>query len=635
MAVHRSVDLLPGRGESIEERFTTVQGINRYKADLREIEFVLLEQFRLGELLGKPPFEAWGVDELRMVLNETYRFAREVTGPLNSVGDQVGCKLENGEVKAPPGFKEAWRKLYEAGWKSLSIPEEHGGQGAPRTLQVVVEEFLSGSNTSFTMYPGLAYGAAEVIEHFGTDQQRSLYARRMFDGTWAGTMCLTEAHAGSDVGAATTSAKKNADGTYSIRGTKIFISGGDQDITDNIVHLVLARIEGAVAGTKGLSLFIVPKHRVNPDGTITERNGVTVPSIEHKMGINGSSTCVLNLGEDVECIGELVGTVEHQGIKQMFVMMNSARIAVGIQGLSIMSSAYLNAVDYAKDRKQGPHVSAWKDPNAPRVPIIQHPNVRRMLLDMKARVEGIRSLIVKLAMHGDRAILLKGKDDTAAGYHMGQVELLTPLVKAYATDQAFRVCESAIQVFGGHGYLRDHPVEQYCRDSKIFSIYEGTNGIQALDLVGRKLGQAGGRYTQEFLGDVSKFIEKHKAHPELGKSVAQLAAAHAAVGGTAMQFLGWFQAGEMELVPLNATRFLNMMSELAVGWLLLDGAAIALEKLATLPADHADRAFYEGKRHAAVFFAHQVLPSIPDQAQMIAAGDRSSLDISEASFTTV
>src|SRR5215470_2996704 len=377
-------------------RAVTKPATNRYRTNLREVKFVLFEQLGLDEILGKPPFEAWGREEVELALGEIDRFAKEITGPLNSVGDEVGCKLDGGQVRVPPGFKEAWRKLQDGGWKTLSVSEEHGGQSAPKTLAAVVEEFLSGSNTAFAMYAGLAEGAAEVIEIFGSPEQRARYMEKIFAGQWGGTMCLTEPQAGSDVGAATTSAKKLADGTYAIRGTKIFISAGDQDMTENIVHLVLARVEGAPPGTKGLSLFIVPKRRVDADGSAGERNDVEVASIEHKMGINGSATCVLQFGENDRCVGELVGTQENIGMSQMFHLMNGARIGVALQGLAIASSAYLNALDYAKERKQGAHVTHFKDPTAPKVPIIEHPDVRRMLMEMKTRVEGIRALILKL-----------------------------------------------------------------------------------------------------------------------------------------------------------------------------------------------------------------------------------------------
>lgn len=608
---------------------------NRYRADLRELRFLLFEQFRLEEILGKEPFEAWGRDEVMMVMDESYKFACDVLGPLNAVGDRQGCRLENGAVTTPKGFKEAWDKTYEAGWKSIAVSPEWEGQGAPYSLWVIVEEFLSGANTAFNMYPGLAVGAAEVIEQFGTQEQKERYLPPMHSGKWGGTMCLTEPHAGSDVGSSSSTAEKLPDGTYRIKGTKIFISGGDHDLAENIIHLALARVEGAPPGTKGLSLFIIPKLRINEDGTSGGSNDVSVGSIEHKMGINGSSTCVLNFGDNDECIGELVGTEENVGMSQMFKMMNGARIAVGLQSVSVASSAYLNALDYARERKQGPSINNWKDATAPRVPIIEHPDVRRMLLDMKARVEGIRALIVKLARHMDDVIVHTGQNDELAAYHQGQVDLLVPLVKAYSSDQAFRVCETAIQTFGGAGYTSDYPVEQYCRDAKIFSIYEGTNHIQAMDLVGRKLGQSGGANTQAFLGDVAKFVAEQGKHPVLGPAIAELGAAQEALAGSAMRLLGWFQMGQMERVPLAANSFLDMMSEVAVGWLLLDAARIALDAQAKLPEGDPDRAFYEGKKHAAIYFAMNVLPGVRDKAEILAKEDRSPLEIPDEAFATI
>jgi alkylation response protein AidB-like acyl-CoA dehydrogenase len=611
---------------------------NRYKADLREIKFLLFEQFALGDILGQPPFEAWGKEEIGMVLDEAYKFVCEVLGPLNAPADRQGCRIENGRVLTPEGFKEAWDKVWEAGWKRIAVDPQFDGQGAPHALQVAVEELMSGANPAFNMYPGLAYGAGEVLEHFGTPRQRDLYMKRMWAGQWGGTMCLTEPHAGSDVGSSRSTAKKLADGRYAIKGTKIFISGGDHDLAENIIHLVLARAEGAPPGTKGLSLFIVPRVRVSDDGTLGELNDVHVASIEHKMGINGSSTCVLNFGDEDKCIGELVGTVENQGMPQMFRMMNGARISVGLQGVAVASAAYLNALEYAKDRKQGSSIEHWKDPTAPRVPIIEHADVRRMLLDMKARVEGIRALVIKLSRHQDAVRVHQGKDDQKAAYHQGQVDLLVPLVKAYGSDQAFRVCETAIQTYGGAGYTKDYPVEQYCRDAKIFSIYEGTNHIQAMDLVGRKLGQNAGANLQGFLGDVAKFVAANEAHPALAAGVKELKAAHEALGGTAMRMLGWFQSGKMAMVPLAANRFLEMMSEVAVGWLLLDGARIALEAQALLPAGDAgakDRAFYEGKKHAALYYAKTVLPSVKHDAEILGREDTSALDIPVESFATV
>ncbi len=614
----------------------STQAQNRYKADLREIRFLLFEQFRLGEFLGQAPFEAWGPDEVNMVLDQAYKFVCEHLGPSNQSADRQGCRIENGQVYAPNGFKEAWTALYEAQYKTIAADPEHGGQGAPHMLQVITEELITGSNTAFSMYPGLAYGAAEVVAAFGTAAQKERYMHHMMFGKFGGTMCLTEPQAGSDVGSSRTTAKKQADGRYKIQGTKIFISAGDHDLAENIVHLVLARVDNAPAGTKGLSLFIVPKFRLNEDGTSGARNDVNVGSIEHKMGINGSATCVLNFGENDDCYGEIVGTAENMGMSQMFHLMNGARISVGVQGVGVASFAYLNALEYAKDRKQGAPITSWKDPTVPRVSIIEHADVRRMLLEMKSKVEGIRALVMKLAAHQDAVRVFRGKDDEKVAYHQGQIDLLVPLVKAYGSDQAYRICELAIQTYGGAGYTRDYPVEQAARDAKVFSIYEGTNHIQAMDLVGRKLGQHGGKNLQAFIGDISGFVAQNDKHPILGPAIKELGGAQEALGGMAMRLLMWFQTGRIALVPLAANRFLEMMSETAVAWLLLDGARIAIDKLATLSKDDAkERAFYEGKKHAALFFCRNVLPNVKKSAEILALEDTSPTDIPTDAFATV
>lgn len=595
--------------------------------------FVLFEQFGFKDVAGQGRYEGWDEDTAKAILNQTYRFACEVLGPLNGPGDREGCRLVDGQVFTPHGYKDAWQQLTDAGIKQVSAPKEFGGQGAPLGLSALLEEITSGANTAFNMYSGLTWGAAEVIGEFGTEHQKKTFAQKMFAGQWSGTMCLTEPQAGSDVGAATSKAIRQPNGTYKISGAKIFISGGDQDLTENIIHLVLARIEGAPVGTKGLSLFIVPKYLVKPDGSVGARNDVQVASIEHKMGINGSSTASLHFGENDQCVGELVGTAEHQGMAQMFRMMNSARLAVGIQGLAVASSAYLNALEYAKDRKQGSTFKYWRDPTKPRVPIIEHADVRRMLLELKAHIEGIRALIIKLAMHRDRSEVTRGQDDAQTAYHAGQVDLLTPLVKAYASDESFRLCGMAIQVFGGAGFLKDWPIEQYTRDSKIFSIYEGTNHIQAMDLVGRKLGQNGGANFSAFISDISQFVEKNRANPVYGQVIDQLSAASESVGQMAMGMLGWSQVPQKtSLVPLMANRFLRMMSELAVGWVLLDGAMVAEAALVKLPSGHVDRSFYEGKRYAALWYGRNVLPEVEHNAKVCLLEDASPIEISDAAF---
>lgn len=600
------------------------QPINRYKADLRDFNFLLFEHFGLGDLYGQGPFSDWDEATIKEVISQVYRFATDVTGPLNAVGDK-GCVFADGKVTTPAGFKDAWDRLYEAGWRTISSPAEFGGMDAPATVGLMTDELISGSNTAFNMYPGLSLGAAEVIAHFGTDEQKKAYPTKMMDGTWGGTMCLTEPHAGSDVGSSNTTATPAEDGKYKIKGTKIYISGGDHDMADNIVHLVLARIEGAVAGTKGLSLFIVPKNNIETG----ESNDVQVASIEHKMGINGNATCVLNFGEDGGCLGELVGGVEHQGMRQMFKMMNFARIGVGNQGLSVASTAYLNALDYARDRKQGASIKDFKNPEAERVSIIEHPNIRRDLLNMKARVEGLRALIIKVAMHQDRMRAAEGDDATVA-YHQGQIDLLTPIVKAHASDEAYRICETAIQVYGGAGYLKDWPVEQYARDTKIFSIYEGTNAIQSMDLVGRKLGQNGGANTRAFLGEVQKFIEAHKDDEELKGAIENLKKAHESVGACVMLFLGWFQKGEMAKIPLMAERFLEMMARLTLGWLLLEQTVIARGKIDAAEGD--EKAFYVGKKLSGIHYALNIVPGVVSDARVLRTCDESALAMDDRAF---
>jgi len=603
---------------------------NRYRADLRELEFQLFEQAKVEEYLGKDRFEAWGRDEIRMVLEQARDFAYEVVGPLNQVGDG-GCSVVDGRVRTPAGFKEAFDKTYELGFRALGAPAEFGGQGSPRVLTCLVEEMLSGSNSSFQTYSGLAFESGELLEAFGTPEQKHRYLPNMFAGKWGGTMCLTEPQAGSDVGAVSTRAVPLGDGRYRITGTKSFISCGDSDLVENIVHMVLARIEGAPAGTKGLSLFVVPRVRVHDDGTLGEFNDVALGGIEHKLGINGSATCTLNFGENDACVGELMGGVAHQGIKQMFMMMNAARLAVGIQGVAVAGSAYLAALAYARERKQGSSLENFKDPNAPKVAIVNHPDVRRMLLDMKARVEGVRALVVKVAAHADRALAFEGRDDEQVAYHKGQIELLTPIVKAYGSDQSFRVCETAIQVHGGAGYIRDYGVEQDLRDSKIFSIYEGTNHIQAMDLVGRKLGQNGGANFQALMGDVQGFCEKLRDHAAFGADVERLSKASESLMTAAMTMFGW-SGGRLPLVAANANRFLEVMSEVVVGWQLLAGGALAHE---ALEKGSPEKAFYEGKKAAAAYFSRNVLALVPGKVDMMALEDETAVTMSDEAFATV
>lgn len=614
-------------------------GINFYKADLRSIRFTLYEHLGVDRLFELDRYAHLNREECDAVIDQCHRFVCEVIGPLNSVGDEVGCRMENGSVRTPPGFREAWQRLFELGLPSFTMPLEVDGLGGPHAIGVVLQELQSGANTSFTMYPELTRGAADLIAHFALPEHRQMFLPPMLQGRFSGTMCLSEPHAGSDVGMAKTRATPLGGHIYRIQGTKCWISGGDHDLAENIVHLVLARIDGAPAGTKGLSLFIVPKIWVEPDGSLGAPNDVVTASIEHKMGIRASATAVLNFGENGQCRGILVGNEPHVGIKQMFRMMNGARIAVGVQGLAIASTAYLNALQYARQRLQGSSVRHFKDPEAPRVPIIEHSDVRRMLLEMKAKVEGMRTLAVKLAWHMDMALALEKSDPGRAAYHLGQVDLLTPIIKAYCSDQAFRITELAIQTYGGAGYVCDNPVEQYCRDAKIFSIYEGTNHIQALDLVARKLHQQGGENFRNFLNEIKEFVGRNAALPGLGTEVRLLRDAVQSLEAAALGLMEFFLAGKVDQVTLVANWFLESMAEVTVAYLLLDAARVAEEKQRqTADSDSdpaaADADFYQGKIMAAKFFAERCLPLTRARTEMLLSADRSALDIPDSGFST-
>jgi alkylation response protein AidB-like acyl-CoA dehydrogenase len=486
------------------------------------------------------------------------------------------------------------------------------------------------------MYPGLTHGAAELVATFAQDEDREKFLPPMMDGRFAGTMCLSEPHAGSDVGSARTRAVKLDGHRYRISGTKCWISGGDQDLTENVIHLVLARVEGAPEGTGGISLFIVPKFLVNDDGSVGEFNNVVTASIEHKLGIRSSSTAVLNFGEGGDSIGYLCGTTENVGMKQMFQMMNGARIAVGVQGLGVASTAYLNALSYARERKQGSSVKRFKDPNAPRVAIIEHSDTRRLLLEMKSKIEGMRALCVKLAFNEDlaRALRAEGQNDEA-DFYQGRVDLLTPIVKAYCSDQGFRICELAIQVYGGAGYVQDNPVEQYLRDAKIFSIYEGTNHIQALDLVVRKLRGRQGKDLADFVGDLTGFVERYKDDPAVGPEVKMLGEAANALQGAGADLMQYMMSSKLDQLTLCCSPFLEAMAEVTVGHLLLEAAVLA-EELRTQDDRQSQEEFdfYAGRVMAGKFYANFVLPNVLDKCRTIASNDRSALDIPDAGFST-
>jgi len=610
--------------------------VNFFKSDLRSIQFTLYEHMRVQELFEYDYYSHLTREDCDAVIDQCVRFCNEFVGPINGTADRAGCKLVDGGVVTPAGFKESWAKTYELGLPNFRIPQEHGGFQGPSSVDAVLQELLSSANTSFNMYPSLTHGAMELIATFGRPEEKEKFLAPMVEGRFSGTMCLSEPQAGSDVGAATTKAVRLDRNRYKISGTKCWISAGDHDLCENIVHMVLARVEGAPAGTKGISLFIVPKYKVNDDGSIGASNDVVTASIEHKLGIKASATAVLSFGENDDCEGYLCGETENVGMKQMFQMMNGARIAVGIQGLASANAAYLNALAYARERQQGTSVKAFKDPNAPRVAIIEHSDVRRMLMEMKARVEGMRALVINLAKHYDLSIALAASEPEVAAYHKGQVDLLTPIVKAYCSDQGFRVCELAIQVYGGAGYVQDNPVEQYLRDAKIFSIYEGTNHIQALDLVVRKLRGRQGRDLADFTGELTKFVADNSSDPAVGSEIRALGKAAERLQGAGTAIIEYMMSGKLDQLTLCASPFLEAMSEVTIGHLLLEAALIA-EEARTQDDEQSQEEFdfYAGRVMAAKFFANFILPSVGAKCDAIESSDRSSLDIPDRGFSTV
>jgi alkylation response protein AidB-like acyl-CoA dehydrogenase len=614
--------------------------INWFKTDQRSHQFTLYEQFKIDELFDVETYGDFFAhltrEDCDAVMDQCYRFCNEVSGPLNSIGDRTGCKLEDGQTITPAGYKEAWEKLYELGLPNFQIGLEAGGFQGPSSVAVVLGEMQSGANISFTMYPGLTHGSLELVENFALEKDKKLFVEPMISGRFSGTMCLSEPQAGSDVGALTSKAVHVDGNKYKITGTKCWISGGDHDMAENIVHLVLARVEGAPEGTKGISLFIVPKHKVNDDGSTGESNDVITASIEHKLGINSSTTAVLSFGENDNCEGFLVGETENVGMKQMFHMMNGARIAVGVQGLAVAATAYQNALAYARDRKQGSSVKAFKDPNAPRVSILEHSDVRRMLMEMKAKVDGMRALCTYLSVHQDKAVALKAKGDhDSAIYHQGQVDLLTPIVKSYCSDQSFRVCETALQVYGGAGFVRDNPVEQYLRDAKIFSIYEGTNHIQALDLVVRKLRHRDGKDLNDFVEGLVEFVTKHGDDPACGEEIQLLADAGREIQEAGRKIIQYMMTGKLDQLTLCASPFLEAMAHVTVAYLLLDAAMIA-ETARTQDEDQSQEEFdfYAGKVMAAKFYVNFILPQALALSRVIKSGDRSALDVPDSGFST-
>ncbi len=545
-----------------------------YKAPVREYKFLLKDVLDIERYSNLPGFSEAPLDLIEQLLEEGAKFCEGVIAPLNKVGDEHGCtRHEDGSVTTPPGFKEAYNQLVEAGWPALSSDPNYGGQGLPHIVALAWSEMVSSANMAFGMYPGLSHGAYEAIHRHGSDEQKQTYLPKLVSGEWTGTMNLTEPHCGTDLGMLRTKAIPQGDGSYRISGQKIFISAGEHDLAKNIIHLVIARIEGAPAGTKGISLFVVPKFLINADGSLGKRNGVSCGKIEEKMGIHGNATCVLNYDD---AVGYLVGQ-ENKGLAAMFVMMNVARLGVGLQGLSQSEVAYQNAVAYAKDRLQGRSITGAKNPNGPADPIIVHPDIRRMLMDAKAFNEGARAFAFWTALHGD--LLHSSPDEKVREKADDYMGLMTPVIKSYLTDKGYANATNAQQVYGGHGYVEEWGMSQFVRDARITQIYEGANGIQALDLVGRKLGANGGRAIFAFFNELDDFAHNHEDDADLKEFVEALKATKAQL-----------QEGTMWLMQNGMTNFdnagaashdyLNLfgITALTYMWTLQAKAALAAQK---------------------------------------------------------
>jgi alkylation response protein AidB-like acyl-CoA dehydrogenase len=600
----------------------------QYIADRRDIDFVLHDQMQVEELGKTELFADFNKKTVDMIVSEARNLAIKEILPTRELGDQEGCQFKNGKVIVPESFHKAFELLKDGEWVAMTEDPEWGGQGMPATVALAVSDYLVGANYAFMMYAGLTHGAGKLIESFGTEQQKRLFLNKMYSGEWTGTMLLTEPEAGSDVGALTTSAVKNDDGTYSITGNKIFISGGEHDLSENIIHPVLARIEGAPEGTKGISLFLVPKIWVNDDGSLGEFNDVVCTGIEEKMGIHGNSTCSLMLGGKGKCRGMLLGE-ENKGMRAMFLMMNEARLLVGLQGLACASSAYMYAVDYARQRVQGKNLLQMMDKSAPPVPIIQHPDVRRQLMMMKVYVEGIRSLLYYVGMCEDQVKICEDAEEKLT--YQGIIDVLIPIAKGYVTDRAFEVCSHGVQVYGGYGYIRDYPMEQLLRDCRITMIYEGTNGIQAMDLLGRKLGLNKGKPVMDLLGEIQKSIAMAKDAQGLEDLAEKLEGIVDKLGEVALHMGMTAMSPKVMNAFAFAHPFMEVCGDVVMAWMLLWRAAIASNKLEK-GAKKKDVAFYQGQIKSAEFFIYSILPITVGKIKAILTTNGAAVDIDEKSF---
>ncbi|MEZ4632083.1 MAG: acyl-CoA dehydrogenase C-terminal domain-containing protein [Deinococcales bacterium] len=595
----------------------------QYKAPLRDMRFVIHEVLNASETFQKATiFPDVDADLIDQVLDEGARFAEEVLFPLNEGGDREGCHFDNGTVTTPKGFKEAYKQYGEGGWIGIDGDPEYGGQGLPKVISIALGEIVGSANTAWAMYPGLTHGASYAIHAHADEKTKAIYLPKMLGGKWSGTMCLTEAHAGTDLGIIRSKATPLDDGSFSISGQKIFISAGEHDMTENIIHLVLAKLPDAPEGTKGISMFLVPKFMVNEDGSLGERNGIVCGSIEHKMGINGSATCVLNLDN---ARGYLIGG-PHNGMRCMFTMMNAARLTTGMQGLSLGELSFQNALSYAKDRLQSRSLTGDKAPNQEADPIIVHPDVRRMLLTQKAYNEGARIFAIWLALQLD---LEHHHPDKKARETAGDlVALLTPVAKAFMSDNGFEVCNLGMQIYGGHGYIKEWGMEQFVRDARIAQIYEGTNGIQSLDLIGRKVLRDNGQKLRLFGGMVQDFIKANQKDKNLKEFLEPLGEIAKEVQDVSM-WIGMRALRNRDEVGAAATDYLRLVGLLIYGYFWALMAKVAQDKLAQKPKD---ASFYEAKVHTARFFFSRILPQSQTLAQTIRSGSKVLMELETEAF---
>ena len=587
-----------------------------YRAPVEDVRFLFDEVFGIARYANLPGFAEATPDVVSAVLTEGAKLCEAVLAPLNQVGDREGCtRHKDGRVTTPQGFKAGYDAYAEGGWMGLSLPAAYGGQDLPYTLNTVMQEFTSAANLALSMYPGLTQGAMAALVVHGSEAQKRTYLPKMIAGTWTGTMNLTEPHCGTDLGLLKTKAVPNDDGSFALTGTKIFISAGEHDLSENIVHLVLARIEGAPAGTKGISLFLVPKRLVREDGSLGAGNGVSCGSIEHKMGIHGNSTCVMNYDG---ATGWLVGEA-NRGLAAMFVMMNEARLAVGVQGLAQSEVAYQNAVAYAKDRLQGRALTGAKAPSSPADPIIVHPDVRRTLMAIRAFNEGARALVVWTALQAD--VMHRSPDATERQRAEDHLNLMTPVVKGVLTDRGFSNAVEAQQLFGGHGYVEEWGMSQFVRDARIAMIYEGANGIQAMDLVGRKLPRDGGRAMMSLLQEIEGFARENAGDEGLAPFLGPLALSL----GHLQQATMWFMQNAMarpDNAGAGATDYMHLLGLVAMGYLWARMAKAA----------QGDSAFSRGKQVTGRFFMERMLPETALRLARIQAGAETTMALPADAF---